>query len=407
MLKSRVTCHFCNKETFVFIVYKNSWECQECKQYNGFTKDGDYNKQIPEMQKESKKTFCLNSTPATPKQSAESTNLLCSRCNSSQEQKLKELNNFEAKNENNFDEEYKIFKSKLDHIYDLCRGCKIKLNMHLQRQDHQIGNYNEKGLKSTGNLTPLKSSIKQSKTGLDSDKNFQIKKRQISITKAAEIKPDVVTPYKKAYTVSGSSPYSHERQNLTKASPRKSEYIYDAGMEPLKSNDQDYTSKVDKLISTNLIKSKHSISWFVIQTVLVDILTFLGVIIIFACDVANLINDSGIWQENNFNGVEFTQNNDQHYLFKAFLRVYKYSQFLLLLILTISICFALRRPKMSRFLICLGIFFNFLIHVNFFGTPSDEKYILEVFVSFFLSSYLSLARVYNVLQCYRYITNAS
>ncbi len=88
MLKTRVSCHFCNKDTHVFIIYKNSWECQECKQYNGFNKDGDYNKQIPEMQTESKKIFCLNNTPATPKKSTESRNLLCERCNKSQEQKV-------------------------------------------------------------------------------------------------------------------------------------------------------------------------------------------------------------------------------------------------------------------------------------------------------------------------------
>lgn len=87
MMKSKVTCHFCNKESSVFIVYKNSWTCQSCNQYNGFNKDGDYNKPIPEMQKESKKTFCLNA-PATPKKQVEATNLLCHRCNSSQEQKV-------------------------------------------------------------------------------------------------------------------------------------------------------------------------------------------------------------------------------------------------------------------------------------------------------------------------------
>ena len=87
MLKSKVSCWFCNKTSMVFMMYKNSWTCEECNQYNGFNKDGDYNKPIPEMQKENKKIFCVNA-PAAPRKSTESVNLLCNRCNLSQEKKV-------------------------------------------------------------------------------------------------------------------------------------------------------------------------------------------------------------------------------------------------------------------------------------------------------------------------------
>ena len=159
MLKSKVTCWFCNKESFVFLLNKNSWNCESCAQYNGFNKDGDYNKAIPEMQQESKKTFCINTAIVAPQQQAPATtNLLCDKCNSLQEQKLKELNKFEARVEENFDDEYKVYKSKLDHIYDICRACKAKLNMHLQRQDLQIGHYLSSNDKKA-NMTPLKSAM--------------------------------------------------------------------------------------------------------------------------------------------------------------------------------------------------------------------------------------------------------
>lgn len=38
MLKTKVTCWFCNKTSQVFILNRNSWTCQHCEQYNGFNK---------------------------------------------------------------------------------------------------------------------------------------------------------------------------------------------------------------------------------------------------------------------------------------------------------------------------------------------------------------------------------
>ncbi len=169
---------------------------------------------------------------------------------------------------------------------------------------------------------------------------------------------------------------------------------------------------MDKLISTNLLKSKKKISCFMVQTVCIDMLSFLCIILIFVCDVVNLINDSGVWLNSD---LDYSSNadtsgtginaNDSNYLFKGFLRIYKYTQLFLILILLLSLFFALKRPKVSRFLICVGIFLDLLIHMNFFQTQNDEKFILEVFVSFFLASYMSIARAYNIVQLVRYIKN--
>jgi hypothetical protein len=135
----------------------------------------------------------------------------------------------------------------------------------------------------------------------------------------------------------------------------------------------------------------------------------MGIILIFFCDIANLINDSGVWQDIDYTIPDTEQNlasPDQHYMFTSFLKIYKYAQIMLVLILSISIYLALKRSKVSRYLTSVGIFLNLCIHVNMFGMHSDEKFILEVLVSFMLSCYMSLARVYNVMQCYRYISNA-
>jgi hypothetical protein len=61
-----------------------------------FKKDGDYNKNIPEMQKEvPNKKYCTTNMAQTA--SSTSTNLLCNRCNQNQELKLQELKKFEEK----------------------------------------------------------------------------------------------------------------------------------------------------------------------------------------------------------------------------------------------------------------------------------------------------------------------
>ena len=38
MLKTKVSCWFCNEDSHVFVFNKNSWTCPKCEQYNGFTK---------------------------------------------------------------------------------------------------------------------------------------------------------------------------------------------------------------------------------------------------------------------------------------------------------------------------------------------------------------------------------
>ena len=144
---------------------------------------------------------------------------------------------------------------------------------------------------------------------------------------------------------------------------------------------------------------------FAIQTIFVDFFSFFVILLTLICDAVNLINDSGVWQDTDYSNpdLQLMPGADQHYIFKALLKIYKYVTLKLALILLVSVYFAYKRPKMSRFLTVLGIAGNLLIHLNVGGFQNDEKYIMEVFTSFSVSSYLALARSYNVLQLYRYM----
>ena len=44
-----LNCWFCNTDNMVNVKEKEEWYCKKCDQYNGFTRSGDYNKEIAEM----------------------------------------------------------------------------------------------------------------------------------------------------------------------------------------------------------------------------------------------------------------------------------------------------------------------------------------------------------------------
>lgn len=138
-------CWFCNKNSRVSFFKRNNWYCQHCTQYNGFTKDGDYNKPIHEMHmNEAREKRYVSSRV---KQHAPS-NCLCDKCNMNQEIKLRKLSNYEAKNDANYDIEIKFYKEYLEKLYDLCDECKSKVKFEIRKQDgilkqylFKLGNY--------------------------------------------------------------------------------------------------------------------------------------------------------------------------------------------------------------------------------------------------------------------------
>lgn len=139
-----VNCWFCNQNTRVPYLESNSWTCPHCEQYNGFTKDGDYNREIFSQ------LDCSNSSAgiarldqSTEHDSSESAlcapkNGFCNECNEAQRLKVEKLAQFEPTKESRFDEELKAFKVKLEQQYRLCSTCERHLGKVLHQKKKMV-----------------------------------------------------------------------------------------------------------------------------------------------------------------------------------------------------------------------------------------------------------------------------
>ncbi|OWR52265.1 hypothetical protein KGM_209574 [Danaus plexippus plexippus] len=127
----RVNCWFCNSNFWIKYIERNSWTCKKCEQYNGFTKDGDYNKVLNiENEKVSLSPKLFQRSP--PK------NGLCKMCNINQQLKVTQLSNFVPMNENKYDEEVECYRLKLEKAYKLCSPCKKVLQMKLHKEKETL-----------------------------------------------------------------------------------------------------------------------------------------------------------------------------------------------------------------------------------------------------------------------------
>ncbi|XP_053379975.1 transmembrane protein 201-like [Mercenaria mercenaria] len=131
---ANVTCWFCGGKTEVPYDNRNCWDCPSCEQYNGFDKDGSYNKPIPAQYDErlNKPIKCQEDDFIGGH------NVLCDRCTQNQLLKIKQLANFIPYNEKNYDEEVDAFKRHIEKVYRLCLPCEIKVQQELQLQDEAI-----------------------------------------------------------------------------------------------------------------------------------------------------------------------------------------------------------------------------------------------------------------------------
>lgn len=117
-----VNCWFCNVNTRVPYDDKNSWTCPTCEQYNGFTDDGDYNRDIPAQRnsklntgtlpakRHQKHNASIISSASAASVALQSNNGLCVACNRNQEIKVQQLATFTPEYDNNYDEEIFEFK---------------------------------------------------------------------------------------------------------------------------------------------------------------------------------------------------------------------------------------------------------------------------------------------------------
>ncbi|KAH9514197.1 hypothetical protein Btru_030515 [Bulinus truncatus] len=130
-----VNCWFCNENSEIQKADKQSWTCSSCKQYNGFTEEGDYNKELSEQYnvKDYKtKTLC------TPMDSGGVQSLLCESCSKNQVMKVRQLATFTPFHEVDYDQEVDMYKDYLEHLYSLCKTCEFKVRDYLYDQDSTL-----------------------------------------------------------------------------------------------------------------------------------------------------------------------------------------------------------------------------------------------------------------------------
>lgn len=133
---TNVNCWFCNQNARVPYLQGNSWTCPNCEQYNGFTKDGDYNRDIFQQRD------CSNLSGTSAAVAAASylspSNGFCDSCNEAQRLKVEKLAQFEPKNESHFDKELKVLKAQLEETHRLCSTCDRHLNKVLREKKKMV-----------------------------------------------------------------------------------------------------------------------------------------------------------------------------------------------------------------------------------------------------------------------------
>ncbi|KAH8300835.1 hypothetical protein KR018_012597, partial [Drosophila ironensis] len=144
-----VNCWFCNENSRVPYLERNCWTCPHCEQYNGFTRDGDYNRDLPaqrDTSQHSEKSHPRGS-PGTgtgynyyyadaPVPSL--ANGLCDNCNESQRLKVEKLAQFEPLNESRFDQELKVYSKQLEEQFRLCSSCERHVNKVLHEKKKMV-----------------------------------------------------------------------------------------------------------------------------------------------------------------------------------------------------------------------------------------------------------------------------
>lgn len=139
-----MNCWFCNNDTKIWRPQLNWWMCPHCEQYNGFTKNGDYARSIPEQYKISSneiKNYCRPVNREETKTNEHGNSGLCEQCNRNESLKLSKLSDYVPRNERNYEYEIQRFKDSLEEIYPLCARCKATVKGVLSRQALWLARY--------------------------------------------------------------------------------------------------------------------------------------------------------------------------------------------------------------------------------------------------------------------------
>ncbi|KAL5110685.1 hypothetical protein TcWFU_007600 [Taenia crassiceps] len=132
-----VECWFCRSPSTVRAPDRNAFYCVSCKQYNGFTESGDYNRPLPAQYDASlnPRSFAL---PCNSNANNSKSNILCGLCAQRQAYKIDQLARFEPSNETDWDRELNQFKKELEGRCGLCPSCTIKVHRRINQIDAKI-----------------------------------------------------------------------------------------------------------------------------------------------------------------------------------------------------------------------------------------------------------------------------
>ncbi|KFD51020.1 hypothetical protein M514_08061 [Trichuris suis] len=141
----KVQCWFCHAFNRVKWRFRNSWVCPQCEQYNGFDRDGDYNKPIEKMYDERKNNWFWSvrmrkhPTSNAYADMERPTNGLCADCNKLLEVKISMLAKFSPSDERNCEKEMENYRASLENIYRICPQCEMTVMKRLTRLNETLG----------------------------------------------------------------------------------------------------------------------------------------------------------------------------------------------------------------------------------------------------------------------------
>eukprot|EP00743_Colponemidia_sp_Colp-15_P011191 GILK01012453.1.p1 GENE.GILK01012453.1~~GILK01012453.1.p1 ORF type:complete len:506 (+),score=83.12 GILK01012453.1:34-1551(+) len=141
----KVNCWFCNKDSKVVRHAYNSWICPHCDQYNGFTKDGNYNQDISSLTAHHSYTTNTYSTDSaglsrsSPRPSSSThASPLCASCAHNTLQYVQSIAQFEPSNEARFQQEAEEYRENMERLYRLCNRCSETVQTSLTTLDDKL-----------------------------------------------------------------------------------------------------------------------------------------------------------------------------------------------------------------------------------------------------------------------------
>jgi len=133
----RVQCWFCPSAPAVTVPYaqRNAWTCAVCGQYNGFAKDGGYNRDVANAAAEVPARIGVKIPKEANDNETVNNNGFCDTCNVNQSLKAHQLARFVPSSADAYDREVEAYAKHLEDAYRLCRRCEAVLHQTLGEQD--------------------------------------------------------------------------------------------------------------------------------------------------------------------------------------------------------------------------------------------------------------------------------